>query len=102
MTVPNRVPMANKETIVSALAAKTGMKKVEAETAYDALLATIAENLRAGRDVRLSGIGTLKVRMAGPRVSRNPKTGETFNIPSRREVRFGVSKELKVSVAVSA
>jgi len=96
-----RTPLANKEAIVSAVAEKTGMKKVDAENAYEAVLAVIASNLVEGRDVRLSGIGTLKVKMSSGREARNPRTGETFKVEPRREVRFGVSKELKTSVAGS-
>jgi DNA-binding protein HU-beta len=101
MSVVARVPMANKEAIVSSLAAKASLTKADAEKSYEALLETITENLVAGRDVRLSGIGTLKVKMASARVSRNPKTGATCNVPARREVRFGASKELKSSVAAA-
>ena len=94
--------VVTKDAIVTSIASKTGLKKVQAEAAYKAALETITESLSAGNDIRLSGIGSLHVKFAAERQSRNPKTGEPCVVPARREVRFRASEELKRSVASSA
>lgn len=88
----------NKEAIVSEIAASAGLKKVDAEKAFDAALGAIAGGLKAGKDVRLTNIGTLKVSTAAARKCRNPKTGEEVNVPARNVVKFSVSKELAEGV----
>lgn len=91
--------MVNKEAIVTHIARATGLKKADAERAYDATLEAIKNGLTSGQDVRLSSIGSLKTKLAKERKSRNPRSGELIIVPERREVRFTVSKELKEAVA---
>ena len=74
------------------------LKKADAEKAFDAALGAIAGGLKAGKDVRLTNIGTLKVSTAAARKCRNPKTGEEVNVPARNVVKFSVSKELAEGV----
>ena len=97
-----KAPVVTKDELITAIASKAGMKKVDAQKAYDALLESVAEQLAAGRDVRLSGIGSLRTNIAPARTSRNPRTGEAVQVPSRRVVRFSASAELKGSVSQAA
>jgi DNA-binding protein HU-beta len=95
------VVIVNKDAIVTSMAAKTGLRKADAERAYTALLETIREGLVRGMDVRLSGVGSLRTKMSKEKQARNPRTGEVLPgvIAARREVRFSTSKELKEAVA---
>ena len=43
----------------------------------------------------LPGVGKLKVKATAARKGRNPKTGESINIPAGQRVTFSPSKELK-------
>jgi DNA-binding protein HU-beta len=45
--------------------------------------------------VAISGFGTFKVKQTKARQGRNPKTGETIQIPAKKKVAFRASKELK-------
>mmetsp|Transcript_7739 Transcript_7739/g.19252 ORF Transcript_7739/g.19252 Transcript_7739/m.19252 type:complete len:147 (-) Transcript_7739:1719-2159(-) len=49
---------------------------------------TIVEGVIDGKQVRLANFGAFDSYMSNPRTGRNPKTGETINIPSRRRIRF--------------
>ena len=53
------------------------------------LLKEIAENLKRGGSVVLTGFGVLKVRDKAGRPGRNPKTGESFPIDACRTVILG-------------
>jgi DNA-binding protein HU-beta len=62
--------------------------------AAEALFATIAEALRHGERVELTGFGSFSLIETKARTGRNPRTGTTIHIPSGRRVRFKPSKSL--------
>lgn len=89
----------NKDALITAIAAETGLTKADAGRALDATLNTVKKGLVEGKDVRLHGIGSLRTKLAAARTGCNPKTGEKIQIPARREVKFSVSEDLKKAVA---
>jgi DNA-binding protein HU-beta len=91
-------PIMNKDAIITAMAAKTGTTKAESERHFSALLDSVTEGLKAGNDVRLVGVGTLKTKMVAARAGRNVRTQESIQIPAHTEVKFSVSAELKAAV----
>ena len=84
----------NKAQLVEAIAEKTATKK-EAQDMVDTLLDTIKGSLKKKEDVAISGFGTFKVKQTKARSGRNPKTGETIQIPAKKKVAFKASKDLK-------
>ncbi len=84
----------NKAGLVETVAAKTATKK-EAQEIVDTIWDTIKSTLKKQEDVAISGFGTFKVKQTKARMGRNPKTGETIQIPAKKKVAFRVSKELK-------
>ena len=63
--------------------------------ALDSLCEVAAAELLGGGEVPLPGIGKLKLKNTAARKGRNPKTGETMNIPAGKKVGFTACKELK-------
>jgi integration host factor subunit alpha len=61
----------------------------------DEVIEAIKETVEAGEDVKISGFGKFEVRHKDARMGRNPKTGETVEIPERKVVRFKVSDVFK-------
>jgi len=84
----------NKAGLIDAIAEKTATKK-EAQDLVDTVWDTIKSSLKKEEDVAISGFGTFKVKQTKARMGRNPKTGETIQIPAKKKVAFRVSKELK-------
>ncbi len=84
----------NKTDLISAVAGKTGFKQADAAAAVDGVLSAIADALKEGSDVRLVGFGTFSVTQRAASEGRNPKTGETINIPASRQPRFKAGKTL--------
>ncbi|MFH1519761.1 MAG: HU family DNA-binding protein [Candidatus Omnitrophota bacterium] len=84
----------NKAQLVEAIVAKTATKK-EAQEIVDTIWCTIKASLKKQEDVAISGFGTFKVKQTKARMGRNPKTGETIQIPAKKKIAFRVSKELK-------
>jgi nucleoid DNA-binding protein len=84
----------NKAQLIEAVAKKVCTKK-EAQQAVEALLETIKDSLKKKEPVTISGFGTFRVKETKPRTGRNPKTGETIQIPAKKKIAFRASKELK-------
>ncbi len=87
-----------KEEFVDAVAAKGGMEKAEASAAVEAVLDTITDTLKKGDEITLVGFGKFLVRRREARQGRNPRTGETIDIPAANMPSFKAGKALKESV----
>lgn len=68
--------------------------KGEAAKAVETTFEVIRAALREGDKVVVSNFGTFRVKGRQARVGRNPKTGESVEVPPRRGVRFKASKNL--------
>ncbi len=77
----------------------SGHLKKDLREAVDIILATVVDALKEGRRVEIRGFGSFSVRSRKARVTQNPKTGKTMNIPSRKTVHFTMSKSLKEPLA---
>lgn len=65
--------------------------KEEAATVKEAV-ELFKRELAAGEEVPLYKFGSFKPKVAPARKARNPKTGETLDIPARKVVKFNASK----------
>lgn len=84
----------NKTGLVNVIAAKSGLNKVVAKGALDAVLAAIAEALSEGDKVSLVGFGTFSVVEKSARTGYNPLTKQPIEIPARKAVKFKAGAEL--------
>ncbi|HUP20031.1 MAG TPA: HU family DNA-binding protein [Gemmatimonadota bacterium] len=90
----------NKGELRDALAKKAGLKKKDAEAAINALFSTdrdgiIANELRAGRRVQITGFGTFESRKRKARMGRNPRTGAALKIKGGNYPAFKSGKGFK-------
>ncbi len=67
----------------------------EVERLVNAIFETIAAAMARGDRVELRGFGSFTVRERGPRVGRNPRTGETVQVAAKRRPYFRSGKELR-------
>jgi DNA-binding protein HU-beta len=88
----------NKADLVNSLAEKTGLTKTKTNEVIDSLVSIITETLKSGDKVTLVGFGTFTTTQREARKGRNPKTGETLEIPSKRVAKFRAGSELTKSV----
>ena len=88
----------NKSELVDQIAKTADVTKAEAERTLNALVETVTKALKSGDDVALIGFGTFKVSNRAARTGRNPRTGETINIPAARVPKFSAGKALKDAV----
>lgn len=83
--------------IINRVAEKTGVPKMRAEQAVDALFHSMKEALTRGERIELRGFGVFVVKPRKRGVGRNPRTGEEVAIPSGKTIRFKPGKDLQVS-----
>ncbi|MBI4654838.1 MAG: integration host factor subunit beta [Nitrospirae bacterium] len=68
--------------------------EIVVETVFDSIKSSLAN----GEKVEIRGFGNFRLRQRKPRKARNPKTGESVEVPAKRVPFFKVGKELKEMV----
>lgn len=81
--------------IINCLADQTGIPKLKAEQAVDALFNSMKDALARGDRIELRGFGVFVVKPRKRGIGRNPRTGEEVSIPSGKTIRFKPGKELQ-------
>ena len=84
----------NKAQLIELIQSKLGADttKKHAEEALAAVLESIKEGVKESGKVQIIGFGTFATKA---RTGRNPKTGNTINIPASKTVAFKASSALK-------
>src|SRR6266540_945760 len=83
--------------IINRVADRTGVPKLKAEQAVDALFHSMKAALTSGDRIELRGFGVFVVKPRKRGVGRNPRTGQEVAIPSGKTIRFKPGKDLQVS-----
>ena len=101
--VPARVvsietPTLTKAELAELLFERLGLNKRESKDMVEAFFEFMHASLARGEEVKLSGFGNFQVRRKAPRPGRNPRTGETIEIPAGKRVKVSVGSKLKAAV----
>lgn len=87
-----------KKDIIMRIADETGLKQIHVKEVVQRTFDIIVENLSEGKKVELRNFGIFKVKTRKGRVGRNPRTGESVNIPDKKVVSFKAGMKMKVDV----
>ena len=88
----------NKNDLIQKLAEQTGLDKNTSAKAVDGVFDLIAETLKAGDEVRLTGFAVFFFATRAGGKGRNPQTGEEITIKPSKQPRFRAGKQLKDSL----
>jgi DNA-binding protein HU-beta len=92
----------NKTELATYLSQTQNLSKSAAQSIVDAIFdsesGVIASELRAGNKVSIHGFGTFQAADRKARTAKNPKTGETVQVPARKAPKFSAGKGLKDSL----
>jgi DNA-binding protein HU-beta len=88
----------NKNDLISAVADASGLSKADTAKAVEAVFSCISGALKSGDEVRVTGFGTFAVTTRKASTGRNPRTGETIQIPETKQPKFKAGKTLKDAV----
>ncbi len=87
-----------KDELVAKVAEQSSLKKADVQKTLDSMIETIIATIKAGEKVNITNLGIFKVKDKKARVARNPKTGESIQVPAKKAPKFIPSKNLKEAV----
>ena len=98
MATTTKVETVSTRQLASQLAEKHEISQKSANALIEDTIGLITKHLKKGARIRLNGLGILVVRKRGPRMGRNPATGESIKIPAKKVVKFRVAKAAKDAI----
>ena len=84
-----------KTDLVNYIAEEAGLTKADATRALDAFMGGVTEGLKKEGKVTLTGFFTFSAEKKAAKEGRNPRTGETVNIPAKTAVVIKAGTKLK-------
>jgi len=88
----------SKADFIEAVARKANITKADAKRAVELVFDAIETGLKAtknGGKLQIGTFGTFVITKRGPRIGRNPRTGEAIKIKASRSLRFKPATQLK-------
>lgn len=96
---PNQSTPMTRSDLVEELAARFAqLTHRDAELAVKTVLDAMGDALVKGHRIEIRGFGSFSINRRPPRVGRNPRSGETVQIPEKRVIHFKPGKALRQSV----
>ena len=78
----------SKSTLVDKVAEASNVSKKDTKAVIDALLSTVAEEVKKDAEICLIGFGTFKKTKRAARKGRNPQTGVEIEIAASESLSF--------------
>lgn len=88
----------NKAALIDHVHSALGGTKADAERAVEAVIDAITDALKKGQEASIARLGIFEAKMRAARTGRNPRTGETIQIPAMRVPKFRAAKALKDAI----
>ncbi|MFQ5541054.1 MAG: HU family DNA-binding protein [Candidatus Paceibacteria bacterium] len=88
----------NKADLANKVHDMLGGTKVQSEAVVEAIVDEIVNALKSGDEVSIAGLGIFSTKMRPARMGRNPRTGESIQVPAMRVPKFRAAKALKEAV----
>ncbi|MFT8637864.1 MAG: HU family DNA-binding protein [Pseudoclavibacter sp.] len=88
----------NRSELVSEIAEQLGATQTSVNGVLDALFTTIASSVADGTKVSIPGWFSAEATTRAARTGRNPRTGESIQIPASKGVKLTAGSKLKAAV----
>ncbi|MBI5848750.1 MAG: integration host factor subunit beta [Nitrospirae bacterium] len=72
-----------------------GLTRNQTEIVVETVFESIKKALMNGEKIEIRGFGNFRLKNRNPRKARNPKTGESVDVPGKKVLYFKVGKALK-------
>lgn len=89
----------NKTELIDAIADRTGVAKSTVDAVIKGMTDTIEDNVAKGDKISIPGFASFQKVKRAARTGRNPRTGETIQIPASATVKVTAGARLKGSVS---
>src|SRR6185369_5190715 len=97
-TKPMTASTITTKQLAYTLAKQHDLTKKQGREMLEELAGMIRKHLKKGEQVKIAGLGILRVRNRAARVGRNPATGEAIQIKASKKVAFRASAALKMAI----
>jgi DNA-binding protein HU-beta len=87
-----------KKELIDRIAEKAGVPKSETQKHFEAFEEVVAEALKSGEEVQITGFGKFSVKERKAREGRNPQTGQKIKITAQKVPSFSAGNTLKEAV----
>ena len=88
-----------KSVLIEKVAEKVeGLTRSQTEIVVETVFESIKKALLQDEKIEIRGFGNFRLKTRNPRKARNPKTGETVEVPGKKVLYFKVGKALKESL----
>ena len=85
-----------KSVLIEKVAEKVeGLTRNQTEIVVETVFESIRKALISGEKIEIRGFGNFRLKNRKPRKARNPKTGESVEVPGKKVLYFKVGKALK-------
>jgi len=84
--------------VIEKIATDFNVTKKVAKELVESVVEGLVNSIKTEDKVRANGLGTFSRKEKPARKARNPKTGETIDVPAKTVVKFTVAKDLKESL----
>ena len=88
----------NKKELIERIAEEADAPKSEAQKHFEAFEQVVAEALKGGEEVQITGFGKFSVRERKAREGRNPQTGEKMKIAASKVPAFSAGNAFKEAI----
>jgi DNA-binding protein HU-beta len=88
-----------KTELINQVAKDTGVSQAQAAKLVNATINAIANALKGGDKVTITGFGTFQVRKTAARTGTNPRTRQKISIPAGRRASFSAGSLLREAVS---
>lgn len=91
-------PMTRSDLVIALAARLSQLTQRDAEQAVKTILDAVGETLVRGQRFEVRGFGSFSVYYRGPRMGRNPRSGEAVAVAQKRVPHFKPGKALREAV----
>ena len=84
----------NKAELINAIAAETGLSKIDSKKALDSVIKNLSDVLIAGDKITFIGFGTFSVTERSERTGMTPATKQPITIKAKKVAKFKAGAEL--------
>lgn len=85
-----------RSTLIEKVSEKVdGLTLKQTEIVVETVFDSIKSALRKNEKIEIRGFGNFRLKERQPRTARNPKTGESVDVPQKKAIRFKAGKALR-------
>ena len=88
----------HKEEFSKHIAQLHNITQKDAHDVIDIFTSSVIDAIEQGKEISLVGFGHFSIGKISARTGRNPRTGESLNIPAYNQPKFKVGQKLKDAV----